>query len=573
MTVEPVKKNTVEFVFKIIGSLLIALLLFGNLVILSYGTDSLNLIRIFSNDEATGVRMVRGNLDNNDLNPGKFFNYGYLYQTTAFYLIKTLGNFGYKIDARLIALVLRLISLLSYALSGFLIYKIYTQNFDGSKELGLVTALFLMSIPSFFYWSRMVHPDTLQVLLLLIAARIAFTKHNAAGVLYASAAAGAAFGTKYSGIFIMPLLFMPYLFNTITDFKKKSRQPHQLNVKEPASSTTAPKKKAFFVHGFQVLLQNKKTVLKTITVLLIAILVFLAVWLITNPYVIKNFKEFIKDFKFEKAHVARGHGKASSTNIFLWLPLLWKQLGTISGIAVILGLLAILATAIIAIKGQGPRKYLENPVNRNIVAALIYSATTYLYLMLQVNMRQPRYLFHILPFVILVAVCGIQKITHLFKKNIPKRTVQLTLLIAVSLLTWNTLKGPAKATKKYDHEFLKAGNQIALNAPQTAVILAHTYSYVPPEFKNVTYRYEIDFDAIKEFKPEILILNRPVSQRWVWKKRNTTFKERKFKSGTFDNWKHYYAFYEKLFSPQSPWKIIYETRNIVFLKLSKNEKQ
>ena len=123
---------------------LLFFLLIGNLLTLSYGSEDLRMIHVFSIDEANGVRGVLTNLKYDDLNPRGFYNYGYFYQTTGFHIVKTLKYFGFSVDAMLVALVMRLISLISYALAGIIICKLYITAFKGSNKFGLILAFFLL---------------------------------------------------------------------------------------------------------------------------------------------------------------------------------------------------------------------------------------------------------------------------------------------------------------------------------------------------------------------------------------------------------------------------------------------
>ncbi len=531
MTKKLVKKIDVTKILKIAVYILLFSLIFGNLVSISYGVESLNLIRIFSDDETLAVHNVLANVKYNDLNPRGIYQYGYLYHTIGFFIIKALKYFDFKVDAMLVALVLRLISLISYALTGLLIYKIFTFSFKGAKTFGLILTLLFLSIPRFSYWSRLVHPDTLQVLLILLTALAAFSKHKVVNVLLASVFAGLAFGTKYSGIFILPFLFLPYFMYSINH---------------------TPKSKKFW--------------LKMISIFMLAILVFLIMWIVTNPYALHNLDELQKDYLWVKKYVSRGHGRAESINPFLWFTLLWKQFGRLNGMIVIAGIAMVLASLIIVVKKDGLKKFVDDHTNRNVLTAILYITGSLVYLMLMVNMRRPRYIFHFLPFIPIIAMYGCQKISDLFKSNLMKQFIVVILFFSVLFLTLDTLAKPSTATRKLDHEYIKAGKFLAQNANRNSKILADPFSYVPSEFKHSIFEWDIDETKINKFRPDIIILNAKAARGKVWKKKGTLFKDLNFWKGSFDKSECYFQFLKKIFSPGSRWKIIYETENMVILK-------
>ncbi len=557
MTAKFVDRINVEKILKAAIILLLFFLLFKSLLFIPFGAGNVNKLRVFSTDEANAVRRVMRNLEKNDLNPRNFYFYGYIYQSTGYYLVKVMAYFKCSVDSKLVTMVFRLISLFSYILAGFLLYKLYMVAFgtagppgSGAKSAesatapelyGLILVLFLLSLPAFYSWNRIVHPDMLQVALILLAALWAFSKHTFSNVLFASAAAGAAFGTKYSGIFILPFLCVPYILKTFNTEDK-----------------------------------NKKFWLKITAVIILAIMIFLIVWLLTNPYVIKNFNEFQKDLSFQKKRVGRGHRTAESTNSLLWFSLLWKQLGTLNSIAAAAAILFLLTVLYLAFRKNGLRKFLDLPINRNLIAVILYVVFSFSYLMFEANLRRPRFILHILPFILLITVYGFHKSSTLFRKKFPRQLIVTILCISISLLTVNTLAkriGIKGSARKY----INAGDFLAETESSGTRILADQYSYVPPKFKHVTFSWGITDWWLKKYRPDILIINARTSRRYSWKRKGTSFKDLDFVTGSADKWRAYHKFQKKIFAPGSGWHIIYEKNSIVILKrnstsLNKREK-
>ncbi|UCH95724.1 MAG: glycosyltransferase family 39 protein [Candidatus Aminicenantes bacterium] len=526
-----VEKINVKQILEIGVYLLLFLLLIGEFIPISYGIENVRLMQIFSTDEASAVRRVLVNLEYDDLDPRGFYHYGYFYHTVCFYMIKLLESFGFKADAMLVAIVFRLISWFSYILVGIVIYKTFTLHFKGRKEFGLILVLLLLSLPGFAFWSRFVHPDMLQVLLILLAVLVAFSAHEAMYIIMASAIAGIAFGTKYSGIFVLPFLFLPYILHAFI---------------------TSPKTLKFWF--------------KVISVCILAVLIFLTLWVVTNPYVLKNYNQFQADFLFEKKHVSTGHGKVEPQNPLLWFPVLWNLFGPVNSIVVGVGVLTLLVTLIITIKRDKIKKFLSDPGNRNLLTIILYIITSFVYLMLEVRMREPRYLFHILPFILLIAIYSFQKISTLFKSSLIKHIIIIGLFVSALIPSLQSISKASISTWKYKDKYIKAGNFLAENEPGELRILAASYSYVPPKFKHVIFRFWIDEEKIKKYSPDIVILNAKASRRWSWKRKGTSFRDLDLIKGKFANAGHFYRFHKKIFSPGSPWEIIYETNNIVILK-------
>ncbi len=529
---------------------LLAWIVIGNLLVLSYGNDDIRMVYTFSSDEKTILEKVLNNITNNDLDPRGEYNYGYCYQTVGFIISKTLAHFGFQADTRLAALVLRLISWGSFIMVGILLYKLFTGPFKGSKEFALILVLIFLSLPAISQWSRIIHPDMFQLAWIILAAWLAFSKHTAARLFLASAAAGLAFGTKYSGIFILPFLFLPYLF-------------------QHCSSSPS--------------LKNIKFWLKIVCTGMITVLIFLFMWLLTNPYAIINFQEFQKVFFYVKKFVATSPVKLEPANPLLWFQVLWQQLGPVICTIAAVGIAAALGTLISTLKKKGWKKFYADPLNRTLAATILYIIVSFIYLLACFRFREVRYMFHILPFIILVALWGLSRICTFFQKGSAgpnpsgegalRRPYGWGNILIIMILffyciipTTHSISQAAVNTKKYDHPRLKSGSFLNAHVDSHLIILANPYNYIPPKFSHVTFRYRIDKKQIKMFRPDIIILNYQATHRYSWKRKGTSFQDLDFIQGSYARARDCYRFHKRLFSPTSRWKIIYETYDVVILK-------
>lgn len=526
-------RKLLDSALKSTGIALIMLLILAALANIQYGIDSIDMMRVFSADEPRIVEQVSQSLKKNSLDPEGIYNYGYFYQTVCYYTLRVFESLGFASNKiRFIASMLRFISLITYCLLLLTVYKLFLfLNHD--RSLGIYAVTFLASIPSLFYWSQMVHPDLLQAFLITLAALIVFSQHSFSRAVYSSIVLGIAFGTKYSSIFFLPFVILP---SSLLFFKDKIEKNLKI---------------------------AKKDYLVVFGAILAIILSFSLAWLITNPYIISNTSEFIKDFQFEKNHVARGHGFAESTNSLLWFSILFsdfKIFGTF-----IVGAGVVLLVFFLGKIKKKTRNSWTNHSNRTLLTILIYIIFSLIYLMISVNMRQPRFLFHILPFITILGFSGIAKV----KKYIPQK---LHLLIHIAIIGFlipfslNTIRSTSSSSKKYQHPFIKATEWIENNYSTDVRILADYYSYRSPRFTNYLSIWGVTEQMIKKYKPVLIIINENLSGRWTWKKQGTDFRDLQFIKGKDDGAQTFHEFHLKLFSKSSSFKVVYENTTIVILE-------
>jgi len=529
----------VENVFIGIIISVIFFLFVASIINLQYGIDSLGIMEVFSADEASTVAKLHKNLAIDKVDPEGFYNYGYFYQTIVFYISKIFKAVGYNTDIRFIGFVFRLISFLSMALILLLTYKIM-KLFESGSVVTMFTLLFMISIPKFYYWSQMVHPDILQSLLIVFAVYIALREHRILNVMAASFISGVAFGTKYSGIFILPFLVFPYMLSLIG--------------------------------SGQALL--KKNLLKLGFVVLGMLGLFLLAFLITNPTVINNYDALYSDISFEKLHVATGHGRTALKDPFLWFSVIHTQLSSTDEIILIFGMIFLIYSII---KGRSDLKgFFSSSKNRAITMLFSYSFLSFLYIMVAVNMRKPRYLFHIFPFVVMLAFLGIAKLEKVIEKKHIYRVILFTVLtIYIVPNSIYAVKLMSVSTNKYEHQFVKATEWIKNNYKHNTPVLADLYSYRHPTFTNFRTVFGVNPGDTYKYQPTLIMLNRTLSGRWSWKKTNTKFNDLDFIYGWTDakDAKMVGNFHLKLFSSDSPYKVVYETSDVVILqRVEKNNK-
>jgi hypothetical protein len=173
----------------------------------------------------------------------------------------------------------------------------------------------------------------------------------------------------------------------------------------------------YFLYLFSRFPKNKKFWLKVTVTVIVAVLAFAAAWIVTNPYLLANYSKFQQNITFEKEHIATGHGKSEPGDPFLWFVVLKNVFGPWNCIIIGSGFLLALGALIFSFKKEKLKKTIADPGQRNLLTLLLYTIASFLYLMLEVKMREPRYLFHILPFMLLIAFYGFQKGSVLLKSR------------------------------------------------------------------------------------------------------------------------------------------------------------
>lgn len=512
----------------------LALLTVAALFNMHYGIDSTNLMRVFSTDESWMVEILIDNVSNNDLNPRGFYFYGFFYHTVTYGIISLFELLDYSTDTRFIAYTFRFVSLASYLLLLFIVYKIlFLLSTD--RISALCAVLFLASAPNFYHWAQLVKPDLLQVLLLTLASYIAFSKHSYSHALTSAFIAGVAFGTKYSAIFISPFLPLPFL---LSFFDHKIRMRSKLNMKD-------------FIIPASIILGMS--------------LLFLTAWLITNPYVLDNFQEFRESMTQMKKNLGTGRDRVESTNSLLWFTRLYGELGLAGSILITTGIINLIVSMVI--KNKTCQEFLSKPFNIVIFTMLLYITFSWLYIMLELNTRRTRYFFHILPFLVILGFTGISKMINEYIKGARlKSIVYFVIVICIIPGTVHTIKSMNWCSKKYEHQYIKATEFIEKRYGYHEKILADDYSYNSPNFIYFIPAWPIEEKEIQQLNPTFLILNKNLSGRYSWKKEGTKFNDLKFELGAYEESQTIYDLHLKLFSQNSQFAVVYEDTDVVVLK-------
>ena len=199
----------------------------------------------------------------------------------------------------------------------------------------------------------------------------------------------------------------------------------------------------------------------------------------------------------------------------------------------------------------------------------LYLVCGLLYLFVEVAMRRPRFLFHLYPALMVVGCAGWLLLLQRFPAF--RRGLVLLAWVGVIVLGVRTVRLEASTwTNVEEHPYVKAGRLIEAQYDSTTVILADSYSYVPPKFDQVRFVWGVDQKEIDAWQPKLLIVNRGLSGRWSWKTNGTRFADLELKKGDFDGADQVIRFHRRLFSDPS-WTIVLESDDVVVLEVTFDE--
>ena len=266
------------------------------LPLIPVAADDIRMVNVFSIDEADiAAEVLR--LYHAGFLEAPSFKYGGVFYYVPLLILKLWGVFGAVTD-RLVILTLRTFCTVAGAGCLWLTYRIGCLVFD--RVSGLMGVFLLLVSPTFLRWSVESHPDLPQLFWLLWSLLCCCglcRAFSAKDVVLASAFAGLAFGTKYSGVFLLPVIALALL----------------LPDEKGAMS---------FRVGVERLRQGRYWVW-----LAMVAVVFVVVFGMSNPYVLMRFDAFRESLLAEKAIMDFGHTFRADTRGVLWLEMLWGLMG------------------------------------------------------------------------------------------------------------------------------------------------------------------------------------------------------------------------------------------------------
>jgi len=407
-----------------------------------------------------------------------FYNYGNLHHFLSFFLAKAYMSLAgssptYLLAARMLSIV-QWASLFFSLWLGSLILRRFTLP---PTAAAAISVLFYLSTPSLFFWSYAIHPDVVQVPL-LIAVILFGMSSSETGMALSALFLGLAAGTKYIGGSYLPLVLGAFVIFRVTRGASPSLRP-----------------------------------VPRISWLRLPLLMLLAMalgFLVPNWSVLLDPDGFLRDVTAEMRHVAYGHAKAESTDGALWFAILLAQYGVLWLAPLVLPLFLLLRRRL----GSRP----ASPENRRTLLyswLLVLCAVAVLaHLYLNVNMRRPRYTFHYYP--IMLASLGA---VYFCLGSFLRRIFLLALICCLACSTVQPFRhSMTRLLKTIDTaqrgEAVRVGRALAASCDPQARFLVPQYSYLPSQFSHRLGGYRFSPQQVQQ--ADVFVLNRAVPGGHVW---------------------------------------------------------
>ncbi len=529
----------------VVGLALGALVL-ASLFNLGAGIDSGRMIRAFDYDEHNLAGMLLENVSRGDLSPKNrhyprgFFDYGQVYQTLAHGFVRIQRLFGATLSIYIIVFALRLVSFVACLSGGILLYRV-ARGLGLSRLPALLVMAALVASPSFAQYSIAAHPDVLQAVLIAGSVACWLGRYSVARALGSAALAGAAFGTKYAGILLLPAILV---FVVLGEWSEPAATFRRVSSRSAAVTSGA-------------------------------VAVFAAVWLGTNPGVIPNWAAFTNAIRWRLSHVERGHHGEESTNPLEWFRVFADDFSP-AGVVVFWAGIALLTFFLVrrwrSLPGRGAarlRAFARSPRRRFLVATVVYCALSFGLLLVDVNMRRMRYAFHVLPPAILLSGFGL----WCGARAVRSRAVRSALVVLVSsalvLLCAGTLAKDHAYVDRYTDARVVLGNWLVGKYPPNSSVLVDEYSFLPEVFTHQQFVLGIEKPEVVHRKPDVILMSRAASGRYCWKRAGTHFVDARFQCSALDDVKSYLATDRWLASPTSGYVVVRDEPDYVVFERKK----
>jgi len=527
-------------------------------------SENLRLISVFSAEEAHHLRIIRDAIIQR--NPKiEFGNYGHLYFNVTLLPLLLLSFFT-RVTEQQIIVTLRLIpTLFSVATIGATFFLV--RRYFGRLAAWLA-ALLLSIVPwKFLQYSVISLPDIPQLFFLVLGIYFCcrfFEEDHPKWMLWASTSAGLAFASKYSGIFLLPIIWMilavhmirsdssQIKINTVqlaTVFRYVAASvgivcvvagiiitPEFIGGALAADGRIDDALQVQFLNSMRVnvifigcglmllavlrfiwstigQMPKLVTALKGIT---LSCATFGVVFFLVSPFSFYRL-HFLQGIYFESRHIAFGHLFKASSSGLLWFNVL------MSPQVLDIFILGLAALGLILNAYKVSRKGWRDPIvgaESTMWAWVIFYMS---FIFLRVNMRSPNYLLPVTPFLIILST---RPVSQALEYVAGKRSRKLVTVLAFAILfiigcaelpkslTRLYKKRQVIISREYTSTSVKAGKWLAENYPASTRILFDYYSYVPPSFLDARDTWGGTIEILEELKPNIVIVNKSISDRF-----------------------------------------------------------
>ena len=461
----------------------LALFLCFTLPLISLGVDDIRMADVFSADEALAAATLRYLYQGGTFQL-ETFSYGGLFYYLPLFCLKVLG-LSLEVTDRVVLVTLRMMCMVSGLGCLWCTFRL-GRKISGNSA-GVLAAFLLLVTPTFLRWSVELHPDLPQLFWMICALNCCHSlclRYQWKMVCFGSLFAGLAAGTKYGGVFLLPVLVASVLLPG----------PDGPSLRTALNRLRNP--------GF---LSGVATIP----------LVFSSVFMATNPYAILDFENFSRDVAFEREHLSFGHMFKTGRAGLSWI---WNLVVLSGYVAAAMAALRAYATIV-----------LEKGRMSSIWRILLLWIGGYTgYLVLTTNFQAMRHLLPVLVPLYILASDGALWLwgrIAVWSERFPRYTV--ISLFAVAILGWNVAGAADLFTTKWSRldnsPEISAGRWIGSQYPGQTSVVFDAYAYVPAKFRSVFRTFGQSFPLINHLQPDVLVVRNSIADRYRNREDGTRF--------------------------------------------------
>lgn len=554
------------------------------------GTADIRMVDAFNVDESEFLQLIKNEIAEHGLNM-RLYVYGHTYFNTGL-LPLMLIDFFHPVSEQFIIIFYRLLSALFFMGTLLIVFHM-GRRFFGKATAWFSLILMLATSPLFYVYATMFHPDTAQLFFIALGIYYCCNYYSVEPekkwkqLLYASIAAGLAFGSKYAGILLLPLLAVIVLMEK-NELKKISRihrwyallltlaaavitDEKILSAYVPVTAKTAP---------FYLMVMVVRIIASMLCVSYLLKLVVAGKNITTFDKIIEKSvllvflgAAFMFSFALSSPGCIRGlnfiHGFIAVTDFAHAGHWLEADLGWTGWGRILISREAIsyeiffLATGLIIyylMKGIKSRFQISPEVLILLIWVFIYFSTLAFY----INEGFSHYLLPVIPVFILLAALAAERLSQSISKIfsvIPLQIIRPLLFIA--LFAFSSIKQlkdiyerrTYSLSKETTSDSIKTGNWLIENISPDSKILYERYAYIPVCFSNCNSSWGLTQNLLSEYLPDVIITNSTVHQLYLHPGNADKYLTGK---GAFMEKND---FYRELFQEKLPYKLVKEFGN------------
>jgi len=579
--------------------LLLFALMFGLLMvwyarpIIWSASESNSVVAVFNADERDQVEWVQKAYEEGTYN-FELKKYGHLYFSTVLTGLNLTGIFT-EVTEQHIILYLRLLSAFFGFLTVILIFQLGRRfvHFD----VGWLAAIMMIVAPlNFWDLSFQAHPDIMQVFFIVCA--LYWTSYipiqNQSRSFYiATIFAGLACSVKYSGLFLLPVLYIIIiahqcsLYRVIPSKFESNRFVFKLRMVALFLCAGALAIYYFLTpqlvsnllldtpieseRNINFINQLKNIGLATGLALLVLVLfqpfwsylkantpfaynirslifkisgsivLFVLTFAITSPYLLVDFN-FLRGLLQQSEIISKGHVYLEQAGASGWLNVLGSSSLLDPVTLIFSGFGMIMAFGGLLINGFKKKKSM-------LWIVALWVIIYFLLLILRISHHPPRFLLPIVPPLVVLSAYTISAFVSKILDYITPRqrkSVESTLItiIGVVFIVANTPQlqhyRSNMITRTENNPYLEAGRFLSEQYHDTTRIVYDAYSYIPDTFNNAEEIWNLTDSAVRDKQPEVVVVNAKMSRRFSSKAMANRF------AGGPDRYMESYTFYQKI---------------------------